>query len=257
MNEDRCYILCGYLNFFHLLPDFVYPIFFNEGDYFFADGDGLVIENFVKVKASYRSQIQLFPVIGPREFRAGSPQIHIYLKRDNHPLIGSGARLCEKLRGFQTGDPLLQQDLEDFLQIYGNIHTKKTGERIVRFQGTGRRKTAVARVYLTAGNGNFSVNRQELDAYLPQTVEQQKVLQPFLITGTIGQYDVYARVSGGGFSGQAEALRHGISRALLQVDTTYRPLLKHEGLLTRDPRMKERKKYGKKAARKSSQFTKR
>ena len=129
-------------------------------------------------------------------------------------------------------------------------------ENIV-FLGTGRRKKSIARVRLMAGTGKITVNGKDLGEYFGTEILKVIVNQPFAVTNTAGKYDVICTVVGGGFTGQAGAIRHGISRALLQVDAEYRPLLKKEGFLTRDPRMKERKKYGLKAARRAPQFSKR
>ncbi|MFJ1321859.1 30S ribosomal protein S9 [Capnocytophaga canis] len=121
----------------------------------------------------------------------------------------------------------------------------------------GRRKTAVARVYLKPGNGAISVNKRELNDYFTTSTLQYKVRQPFALTGTEDTYDVKVNVYGGGVTGQAEAIRLAISRALCEVDAENRTALKPEGLLTRDPRMVERKKFGQKKARKRFQFSKR
>ena len=126
-----------------------------------------------------------------------------------------------------------------------------------QYYGTGRRKSSVARVRLIPGNGNITVNKKSLDEYLPQEIVKREVKRPFEIAGCEGKFDVIATVKGGGYTGQAGAVRHGISRALLQADPDYRPILKKAGFLTRDPRMKERKKYGLKAARRAPQFSKR
>ncbi|GGF07979.1 SSU ribosomal protein S9P [Chishuiella changwenlii] len=121
----------------------------------------------------------------------------------------------------------------------------------------GRRKTSVARVYLQEGNGEIFINGRELANYFPTAVLQYKVEQPFLITGTTEKYNVDIKVFGGGITGQAEAIRLAISRALCEIDADFRLQLKPEGLLTRDPRMVERKKFGQKKARKKFQFSKR
>ena len=121
----------------------------------------------------------------------------------------------------------------------------------------GRRKTAVARVYLTPGKGNVTVNKKDYKEFFPVDVLQYKVEQPFKITDTVGQYDVTVNVNGGGINGQAEAVRLGISRALIEVSADLKPLLKEEGLTTRDPRMVERKNPGQPKARKKFQFSKR
>lgn len=125
------------------------------------------------------------------------------------------------------------------------------------FYGTGRRKKSIARVRIVPGTGAITINDRDIDEYFGLETLKLIVNQPFGITGTTGKFDIVCRVSGGGFSGQAGAIRHGVSRALLGVDETYRALLKKAGLLTRDPRMKERKKYGLKAARRAPQFSKR
>jgi small subunit ribosomal protein S9 len=128
---------------------------------------------------------------------------------------------------------------------------------LVNYYGTGRRKTSVARVRLVPGEGNIVVNGRPLDKYFGLKTLELIVKQPLNVTETVGKYDVLAKVEGGGPTGQAGAVRHGIARALLRVDAEYRPGLKKAGLLTRDPREKERRKYGLKKARKASQFSKR
>ncbi len=125
------------------------------------------------------------------------------------------------------------------------------------FYGTGRRKKAVARVYLKPGTGKITINKRDIDDYFGFETLKIIVRQPFAATDTMDRFDVMATVKGGGYTGQAGAIRHGIARALLTVDADYRPALKKAGYLTRDPRMKERKKYGLKAARRAPQFSKR
>ncbi len=125
------------------------------------------------------------------------------------------------------------------------------------FYGTGRRKSSVARVRILPGNGAITINGRDVDDYFGLDTLKLIVNQPFEATNTMGKYDIICTVTGGGVSGQAGAIRHGLARALLGVSEDYRPLLKKAGLLTRDPRMKERKKYGLKAARRAPQFSKR
>ncbi len=125
------------------------------------------------------------------------------------------------------------------------------------FYGTGRRKKSVARVRLYPGSGAITINGRDIEEYFGLETMKLIINQPFAVTDTTGKFDIVANVTGGGFSGQAGAIRHGVARALLAADETYRPLLKKAGLLTRDPRMKERKKYGLKAARRAPQFSKR
>jgi len=126
-----------------------------------------------------------------------------------------------------------------------------------RYYGTGRRKKSIARVYLTPGTGKIMINKRDIDEYFGLETLKVIVRQPLNATDTLDKFDVLVNVRGGGFTGQAGAIRHGISRALLQADAEYRPTLKAAGYLTRDPRMKERKKYGLKAARRAPQFSKR
>ncbi len=127
----------------------------------------------------------------------------------------------------------------------------------VQYYGTGRRKSSVARVRLVPGEGRIVINGREINEYFPFDTLILVVKQPLVATETTGNYDVLVNVNGGGFTGQAGAIRHGIARALLQVDPAYRATLKSAGFLTRDARMKERKKYGLKGARRAPQFSKR
>ena len=125
------------------------------------------------------------------------------------------------------------------------------------FYGTGRRKSSVARVRILPGTGAITINGRDIDDYFGLDTLKLIVNQPLVATNNVGKYDIICKVVGGGVSGQAGAIRHGLSRALLQVSDEYRPILKKAGFLTRDPRMKERKKYGLKAARRAPQFSKR
>jgi small subunit ribosomal protein S9 len=125
------------------------------------------------------------------------------------------------------------------------------------YYGTGRRKTSVARVWLRPGQGTITVNRRAFEDYFPRETLRMVIAQPFQLTNTLGQFDVSVNVGGGGIAGQAGAIRHGIARALLTFDDKLRQTLKRGGLLTRDPRMKERKKYGQPGARKQFQYSKR
>ena len=126
-----------------------------------------------------------------------------------------------------------------------------------KFYGTGRRKKSIARVYLVPGTGNITINKRSIDEYFGLETLKVVVRQPLVATETLDKYDVIVTVKGGGYTGQAGAVRHGIARALLEVDNDFRPVLKKAGFLTRDPRMKERKKPGLKAARRAPQFSKR
>ncbi len=127
----------------------------------------------------------------------------------------------------------------------------------VQYRGTGRRKKSIARVRLVPGDGNISVNKRDIEEYFNFDTLKVIVKEPLVITDTLNKYDVIVDINGGGFTGQAGAIRHGISRALIKADEELRPILKKAGFLTRDPRMKERKKYGLKKARRAPQFSKR
>ena len=133
----------------------------------------------------------------------------------------------------------------------------KAKKETIVYQGTGRRKSSVARVYLTPGNGEIAVNGKTLDEYLPLETLRMVVRSPLELTETLDHFDIMINVYGGGFTGQAGAMRHGIARALLLASADYRPKLKSAGFLTRDPRAKERKKYGLKGARRAPQYSKR
>ena len=126
-----------------------------------------------------------------------------------------------------------------------------------QYRGTGRRKKSIARVRLVPGSGKIVINKRPVEEYFGYEILIQEIKRPLEITKTLGTYDVYVLASGGGYTGQAGAIRHGISRALVRVNQENKPVLKAAGYLTRDPRMKERKKYGFKKARKSPQFSKR
>ena len=127
----------------------------------------------------------------------------------------------------------------------------------IQYYGTGRRKTSTARVYLRPGTGEFRINRKTFEEYFPNQALRMVIRQPLTLTDTAGKFDIVVNVAGGGPAGQAGALRHGITRALMEFNADLRPALKDAGLVTRDPRAKERKKYGQKGARKRFQFSKR
>ena len=127
----------------------------------------------------------------------------------------------------------------------------------IQYYGTGRRKSATARVYLRPGGGDVQVNRKPFERYFPNETPRMIIRQPLQLTETANKFDLVINVAGGGPAGQAGAIRHGITRALIEFNSDLRPALKHAGLVTRDPRIKERKKYGQKGARKRFQFSKR
>ena len=143
------------------------------------------------------------------------------------------------------------------LKVKGQEEQKMAKKEMVQYLGTGRRKSSVARVFLRPGTGNIVVNGRSLDEYLPMETLRMVVKSPLELTNTLDQFDVLINVHGGGYTGQAGAMRHGITRALMEASADYRPVLKAAGFVTRDPRMKERKKYGLKAARRAPQVSKR
>jgi small subunit ribosomal protein S9 len=127
----------------------------------------------------------------------------------------------------------------------------------IQYYGTGRRKTSTARVYLRPGSGEINVNKRGFEEYFPNEALRMIINQPLRLTETVGKFNIFVNVDGGGTAGQAGAVRHGITRALMEFNADLRPILKKAGLVTRDPRQKERKKYGQKGARKRFQFSKR
>ncbi len=137
------------------------------------------------------------------------------------------------------------------------IYEKGEGMAEQRFYATGKRKTSIARVWLTPGEGKIIVNRRSLEEYFSRATSRMVILQPLRLTRTEGQYNISVNVRGGGLSGQADAIKHGISKALLEVNQSLRPTLKKAGFITRDSRIKERKKYGQPGARKRFQYSKR
>ena len=135
--------------------------------------------------------------------------------------------------------------------------TKTTTKSAIQYYGTGRRKKSIACVRLLPGTGKITINNRDIDDYFGLETLKTILRQPLVATGTLGKFDIITKVVGGGFTGQAGAVRHGLSRALVKVDEEFKPVLKKAGFLTRDPRMKERKKYGLKGARRAPQFSKR
>ena len=151
--------------------------------------------------------------------------------------------------------PVRHLDLVDRFQQY--LHVPVGIHPLRQRHGTGRRKKSIARVYVMPGTGKITINKRDIDDYFGEETLKTVVRQPLVATDNVDKLDMKVTVRGGGFTGQAGAIRHGLSRALLQVDAEYRPILKKAGYLTRDPRMKERKKYGLKKARRAPQFSKR
>lgn len=246
------FVLFGYLNIFELIPDFVYPIYFCQNKLYFADGDAYTITSFVEVKGSMIHRVQAIATNEKIIRKVGDKQIYIYLLAGKSYLVGTGEEVYRKMKYLPKGQLELRADLLDFYNDYAKIINSH-----IQFYGTGRRKKSIARVYLVPGTGKITINKRDIDEYLCLQTLRVIVRQPLVATRTEGRYDVLVNVHGGGTSGQAGAIRHGISRALLQADANHKPVLKKEGYLTRDSRMKERKKYGLKGARRAPQYSKR
>lgn len=254
---ESIYELFGYLNLFPGLSGFQYPVFHKDGLLYLADGNIRYIRSFHLLKPEYINVITPISSFNTAScfnilYQIGSHYPHIYQKESGEIYIGSDNHLYKQLQDYQLTNPILQQELNNFLQEITILCSQKNF-----FYGTGRRKKAVARVFLSEGNGKITINHKPINDYFSNLQQYRTIQQPFILTNTAYLLDAYITVRGGGISGQAGAVQHGISRALLDFDSSYRPLLKSEHLLTRDPRMKERKKPGFKGARRSSQHSKR
>lgn len=249
------FILCGYINLFGIIPDFVYPVYYQNGKYFFAHGDKFYIKNFFRVKDDYISEIHQLPEkYGQIQRQVGNEQIYIYEKSYGEILLGTGYRLVKKISDIRIDNRILHNILVEFREDFSEEKVIASG---VKYYATGRRKTAAARVFLSEGNGKIIVNQKPIDSYFSGGYLVEKALLPLKLTGTYGAVDLYVTVKGGGVTGQAEAIRHGISQALICFDIDSKKMLKDEGYLTRDSRMKERKKSGLKGARRKPQTSKR
>lgn len=251
------YRLHGYINMFQFEEDFMYPIYEFGGEYYFAHGSKYFIKEFIKVKSSYLNKIQvLAEQYGRWYVQIGTEQIYIYRKTEGKLLIGTGYRLLKYIETMKRDSDIMQHILDEYCDDFREDVCQALNP-IARYYATGRRKKAVARVFLSAGTGRIVVNKRTADDYFSMSYLIDKAFSPLRLTGTEDAVDLYISVRGGGVSGQAEAIRHGISKVLINFDGQSRQLLKQEGYLTRDPRMKERKKCGLKGARKKPQSSKR
>lgn len=260
------YKLFGFLNMFKLIPDFVFPVYEQENVLYIQEGE----RNKLCAIAPLKKEL-CYRVVPKSEYTnfnclarhlnitiTSSPKYAFQIS-EKDIIYGDSKVILEYLEQFHSNDEILKQEIADFRDDVGYITVNKLKRKsnILQFYGTGRRKSSVARVYLRPGTGKIEINRRDIDEYFGVETLKVIVKQPLVITNTTDKLDVMVNVQGGGYTGQAGAIRHGISRALLQVDTNYRPVLKKAGFLTRDSRMKERKKYGLKSARRASQFSKR
>ena len=256
------YTLIGFLDLFGIKPNFVFPVFKKNKEWFFQDGSKDHINDFVPVKDSVRPM--LIPLSKGKIINVTKLSHPIYAFIDEFGKIEYGDSFFFSLyfMDYKTDDSLLKKKISDFLH---EIEKEKDVQNTVPFlqgnvmyYGTGRRKSSVARVYITPnGSGMITVNGRDIDEYFGLETLKLIVRQPLVVTNMLNAVDIRAVVVGGGVSGQAGAIRHGIARALLVQDDNNRAILKSAGFLTRDSRMKERKKYGCKAARRSPQYSKR
>lgn len=254
----KTYKLIGFINLFDIVPDFVYPIFENGGQFYFQHGKSNHIEEFVRVKHSVYDRIIPVPSDSSIFVSLVSKPIYAFQYDINHIEHGTAEQLSAFLNNTQTEDLILKNEIDEFFnEISSNNDFLYQPSRPYSY-GTGRRKSAVARVRIYPnGSGAITINNRSIDDYFSLESLRLFVRQPMITTKTLETVDLIATVSGGGVTGQAGAIQHGVARALLGVDPQYRTVLKAAGLLTRDPRMKERKKYGLKAARRAPQFSKR
>ena len=263
------YKLIGFLNMFDIIPDFDFPIFEKNGNLFFQVGKNDKIEEFEEAKNTIKARV--IPISSnstnnnePILIDVFSRPIYAFQETENQIVYGNSSFFKIYFKTYSPKNKILRREIRDFFEdISSNrnddiISFKQTRQQnTARYYGTGRRKSSIARVYLMPGSGNVTVNKRNIDDYFGLETLKVIVRQPLVATDTVDKFDVLVNVKGGGYTGQAGAIRHGIARALLEADADYRPILKKAGYLTRDPRMKERKKYGLKAARRAPQFSKR
>lgn len=263
------YKLIGFLNLFNIIPDFVLPVFEFNGELFFQEGELDVIESFSKAKPSIRKKIiPLDSNINDNSdvlFDLSSKPVYAFETIDKQVVYGDSYFLRRFFQNYIPENEVLASEINDFLETLPSQEENEIvlyvptmyQPKISTYYGTGRRKTSTARVYIFQGSGNIVINGRDIDNYFGLQNLKFIACQPLSLTHNLENFDVRCIVSGGGVTGQAGAISLGIARALLEYNIALRPSLKSAGLLTRDSRMKERKKYGLKAARKASQFSKR
>lgn len=257
----QCYKLVGYINILGIIPDFMYPVYLYNGEYFFSDGDIHKIREFKQIRESWKEKIVYLRETKLNiERNVGDENIYIYNFDDIKIVVGEGSEIVNAIKNDIPKSNILKSKLQDFCEEFSSdecLSERECTYVYKKYYGTGRRKTSVARVYITFGSGIIIVNNKNVSEYFPREMENFKVLAPLKLTNMKENLDLKISVRGGGYSGQAEAIRHGISRALINMDIDFKPILKEAGFLTRDSRMKERKKYGLKAARCAPQQSKR
>lgn len=257
------YKLIGFLNMFNIVPDFIFPVFEFNGDLFFQEGENDTIKSYSPAKSSIRTRI--IPVvsntisdIGSSLFDISSDPIYAF-QTEERVVYGTSSFLRQFFEEYSPTNEVIALEIRDFLESLPKPKNEIVlyHPKCLTYYGTGRRKTSIARVFIFQGTGNIIINNRDIDNYFGLQNLKYVVCQPLSLTDNLQNFDVRCTVTGGGVTGQAGAISLGIARALLQYNTELRPALKGAGLLTRDARMKERKKYGLKAARKAPQFSKR
>lgn len=255
------YTLIGTLNLLGIFPDFVLPVFKRGETYYFQDGENNIINRFEKVKETAISRI--VPILDNRHkaitINVYSAPIYAFQSDENHFVIGDAHHLCSFFKTYHSKNEILTKEINDFYHDVGISEDQSIyfPSKQQEFHSVGRRKKAIARVRLIPGTGIILINKRSIDDYFSYATLKTVVRQPLVLTDTLGQFDVIINCKGGGFTGQAGAIRHGIARALVKANSDLKPAIKKAGYLTRDPRMKERKKYGLKSARRAPQFSKR
>lgn len=261
------YKLIGFLNLFDVIPDFVYPVFENDGLYYFQDEYHGKIIDFVLVKSSVHSMItkknEYKKILGKENvvLEIGSKPIYSFQLEKNKIVCGEDVHMLKFFQTYTTDNKAIKKEIVAFNRELLNSESikeyrgkQKLENKIKKYFGVGRVKKSVARVYLIPGTGNITINKKPVDDYFGLATLKTVVRQPLTATNTINKFDAIVMVKGGRAIGQASAIRHGIARALLQVNSEYRSAFKKAGYLTIEPRIKERKKYGLKAGRRSPQF---
>ena len=252
------YKLIGFVNLFNVIPDFVYPVFEFGGDYFFQHGKNDKIEEFEKVRDDICSKIIPLTDNADTTITVESNPVYAFQNDDKTIRYGHVSYMKEYLLTVNTEDCILRKEIKDFFDEVIPKSKIQTISKKKYYHGTGRRKSSVARVRVYEnGTGSITINGRDIDEYFGLDTLKLIVRQPLVTSDLTEKVDVVVTVTGGGVSGQAGAIRHGISRALVAMNPETRPALKAAGFMTRDPRMKERKKYGLKAARRAPQFSKR
>ena len=258
------YKLVGFINLFNIVPDFVLPVFENENQLYFQERKNNSILEFSEAKQTIRDRIILLDAINdnlPCSFvEIDSSPIYAFQENSQKVIFGDADVLKNYFENYTPSNDVLNSEISDFLEEISTEVSKENNYQSMTptfFYGTGRRKSSVARVRVLEGSGNIIINGRDINDYFGLATLKYIVKQPLVITENSNKFDIICTVAGGGVTGQAGAICHGLSRALLQANGDLRPVLKKAGLLTRDPRMKERKKYGLKAARRAPQFSKR